>query len=540
MTNGQNMQPIFILPEGSTRNSGRSAQKSNIAAAKALADTVRTTLGPKGMDKMIVSGGGTITITNDGVTILDEMEIEHPAAKMLVDVAKVQEAEVGDGTTTAVIIAGELLSNAEALIEKNIHPTVVAKGYEIAARKSQEILDKLSEKITINDKAILTKIAATAMTGKNVEYETKQKLSKMATQAILKVKEESKKQIVIDLNNIKVEKKSGAATEDSQLIDGLVIDKERVHSSMPREIKNAKVLILDTSLEVKDTEIDAKIQITSPNQLQEFIEQEENMLKEMVDKIVKVGANTVFCQKGIDDIAQHYLAKHRIFAIRRVKESDAKRLARATNAKIITNLKDLSKSDLGSAGLVSERKISGEHMTFIEKCKNAKAVTLLVRGGTDHVVSEVERALTDAIGDVAAAVSTKKIVAGGSSIELEISRQLRKYADSFSGREQLAIRAFADALEVIPITLAENAGLDPIDTLAELKSKHDAKQKWAGLNVFTGKVEDMRKKGVLEPAKIKQQAISSSSDVAIMILRIDDIVASRPSAPQLPEQGMMQ
>tara|TARA_Y100000034_G_scaffold89080_1_gene107051 strand:- start:1364 stop:2983 length:1620 start_codon:yes stop_codon:yes gene_type:complete len=535
-----NIQPVFILPEGYTRNQGKTAHKANIAAAKAVADTVRTTLGPKGMDKMIVSGSGRVTITNDGVTILDEMEIEHPAAKMLVEVAKVQEAEVGDGTTTAVILAGELLKQAENLIDKNIHPTVIAKGYELAAAKAQELLNKFSEKISIKDRALLTKIAATAMTGKNVEYETKQKLSKMAVQAIMSVSERKGNEITIDLNDIKIERKPGADTENSKLIEGIVIDKERVHSSMPREIKNTKVLLLDAPLEVKDTEIDAKIQITSPSQVQEFIEQEEAMLRGMVEIIKKSGATTVFCQKGIDDTVQHLLAKNNIFAVRRVRESDMKRLAKATSGKIITSLKDLEKSDLGKAGLISERKISDEHMIFVEKCSHAKAVTLLVRGGTEHVVSEVERALTDAIGDIAAAISTKQVVAGGSAIELELSRHLRKYAESFSGREQLAIIAFSDALEVIPTTLAENAGLDPIDTLAELKAKHDSKNRWAGLNVITGKVEDMWRKGVIEPSKIKVQAISSSSDVAIMLLRIDDIISAQNTPPQLPDGTQMQ
>jgi len=530
------VQPIYILPEGSTRNQGKNAQKSNIAAAKALADTVRTTLGPKGMDKMIVSSSGHVTITNDGVTILDEMEVEHPAAKMLVEVAKVQEAEVGDGTTTAVILAGELLNKAEALLDKNIHPTVIAKGYELAARKAQEILLKLAKNITLKDKKLLEQIAMTAMTGKNVEFETKKKLSKLAVKAVINVVEETKTQIIIDLNDIKIEKKAGDDTDNSELIEGLVIDKERVHTSMPRLINNAKVLLLDTPIEISETEIDAKIQITSPAQMQQFVEQEEQMLKDMVTSIVKTGANAVFCQKGIDDVAQHYLAKNGIFATRRMKESDMKRLAKATGGNIVTSLKDISKSDLGYAGRVEERKISGEHMIFVEKCKSAKAVTLLVRGGTEHVVSEVERALTDAIGDLAASVSTKKIIAGGSSIELEISRNIRHYADSFSGREQLAISAFADSLEVIPITLAENAGLDPINTLADLKSKHDAGKIWAGLNVYNGKVEDMWKNGVIEPMKIKSQAISSSSDVAIMLLRIDDIIAARPSAPVLPDQ----
>ncbi len=539
MSNG-NIQPVFILPEGSVRNTGRTVQKSNIAAARAVADTVRTTLGPKGMDKMLVNSMGNLVITNDGVTILQEIDVEHPAAKTIVEVAKVQELEVGDGTTSAVILAGELLKNAEDLLDKNIHPTVIAKGFELAAKKSQEILRKLSEPVKITNKSVLKNVAITAMTGKNVEYDTKQKLADIALKAIMSVMELRGKKTVIDLDNIKIEKKEGADSESSQLISGIVIDKDRVHPNMPSRVKNAKIVLLNVGLEIKETEIDTKVQITSPNQLQAFIEQEENMLKEMVDKIAKTGAKVVFCQKGIDETAQHYFSKKGILAVRRVKESDIGKLAKATAGSIISNLKDISKSDLGNAGLVEERKLGEEKMVFVENCKNPKAVSIIVRGGTEHVVAEVERAFKDAVGDLAAAISDGACVAGGGSIEMALSRMLRKYATSLGGREQLGVQAFADALESIPETLAENAGLDPIDIITELKANHGKGRRWAGINVFTGKVEDVWKRGVIEPIGIKSQAISSSSDAAIMLLRIDDVIAAKKTGDLSGAAGMTQ
>src|SRR3989344_5867358 len=459
------------------------------------------------MDKMLVDSVGDIIVTNDGVTILEEMQIEHPAAKMIVEVAKTQENEVGDGTTTAVILAGELLKNAERLLDQDIHPTVIAKGYRQAAEEAQNILNNISEKITINDEDLLKKIAITAMTGKGAEA-SKDDLALLIVKAV------------------KQEKRVGGGTTDSELIKGIVIDKERVSPSMPKQVKNAKVALLDVALEIKNPETDAKIQINEPSQLQAFIDQEERIIRDMVDRVVKSGANVIICQKGIDDLAQHFLGKNGIYAVRRAKKSDIEKLARATGAKIVSSLKELSKDDLGYAGLVEEIKIGDEEMTFIRECKNPKAVTLLVRGGTKHVVDEVERAVKDALGDIVASLKVGKVVAGGGATEVEVARELRKFANKMSGREQLAILAFADAFEIIPRTLAENAGLDPIDKLTELKAQHDKGMKWAGLDVFKGKVVDSWKEGVIEPLKIKTQATKSASEVAELILRIDDVIAA--------------
>ena len=527
------IQPIFILPEGTQRSVGRDAQRTNIMAAKIVAETVRTTLRPKGMDKMIVDSLGDVTVTNDGVTILEEMQIEHPSAKMIVEVAKTQENEVGDGTTTAVVIAGELLKNAETLLDQDVHPAVIARGYRLAADKALELLEQMAEKITPRDENVLKQIAMTAMTGKGAEY-AKEKLSELAVKAVKLVAEDNG---VVDKDNIKVEKRSGGSVEDSELIRGIVLDKERVHSSMPRLVKNAKIALLDKEIEIKKTEIDAKIEITSPDQLQAFLDQEEKMLKDMVEKVVGSGASVLICQKGIDDVAQHFLAKKGVYAVRRVSDSDMKKIAKATGGIVVSNLHDLSKDDLGFAGVVEERKIGDDQFTYIMECKNPKAVTILVRGGTEHVTNEIERALSDAVGDVAAALKDGKVVGGAGAPEVELAMQLRKYAESLSGREQLAVQSFADSMEVIPRTLIENAGLDPIDIMTELKSAHAKKQNWAGVDVFTGKITDSWKKGVIEPLKIKTQAISSASEVAIMILRIDDVIASSGSkgkGPQMP------
>jgi len=520
-------QPIFILSEGTQRTLGRDAQRNNIMAAKLVAETVRTTLGPKGMDKMLVDSVGDIIVTNDGVTILEEMQIEHPAAKMIVEVAKTQENEVGDGTTTAVILAGELLKNAERLLDQDIHPTVIAKGYRQAAEEAQNILNNISEKITINDEDLLKKIAITAMTGKGAEA-SKDDLALLIVKAVKQVIEldDENNILNLDLEDIKLEKRVGGGTTDSELIKGIVIDKERVSPSMPKQVKNAKVALLDVALEIKNPETDAKIQINEPSQLQAFIDQEERIIRDMVDRVVKSGANVIICQKGIDDLAQHFLGKNGIYAVRRAKKSDIEKLARATGAKIVSSLKELSKDDLGYAGLVEEIKIGDEEMTFIRECKNPKAVTLLVRGGTKHVVDEVERAVKDALGDIVAALKVGKVVAGGGSTEVEVARELRKFANKMSGREQLAILAFADAFEIIPRTLAENAGLDPIDKLTELKAEHDKGMKWAGLDVFKGKVVDSWKEGVIEPLKIKTQATKSAAEVTELILRIDDVIAA--------------
>jgi len=527
-------QPIFILPEGYQRTMGKEAQRVNIMAAKQVSEAVRTTLGPKGMDKMIVDSLGDLIVTNDGVTILKEMGIEHPAAKMVVEVAKTQEEQVGDGTTTAVVLAGELLKNAESLLDQDIHPTVIVKGYRLASKKAQEILDNMSEKITEDNDDILKKIAMTAMTGKGAEA-SKELLADLVVKSIKQVMDKEDK-IIIDLDNIKVEKSAGEGIEDSELIQGILLDKEKVNSGMPRIIKNAKIALIDSPIEIKSPETDAKIQITDPNQLEAFIAQEENMLKKMVDKIIASGANVVLCQKGIDDIAQHFLARNKIYACRRVKKSDMEKLARATTGRIINNLDDLSQEDLGSSGVVEEVHIGDEKMTSVKECPNAKAVTLLIKGGTEHVVDEVERAIQDALGDVAASLKDSRVVAGAGAPEIEVAKHLRDYANSLSGREQLAVFAFADSIEIIPRTLSENAGLDPIDMLTELKSEHDKGNKWAGIDVFSGKIVDSWKDGVIEPLKIKTQAIKSASEVAELILRIDDVIAGTSSKeePQMP------
>jgi len=532
-------QPIFILPEGTQRTMGKDAQRNNIMAAKIVAETVRTTLGPKGMDKMIVDSLGDVTITNDGVTILDEMQIEHPAAKMIVEVAKTQEDEVGDGTTTAVVLAGELLKNAEDLLEKNVHPTIITRGYRLAAQKAQEILDNIAENISSEDEDVLKQIAITAMTGKGAEA-AKEKLAELAVTAVKQIADDH----AIDTENIKIEKKVGNGISDSELIKGIVLDKEAVHTSMPKLVKDAKVALIDSAIEIKSPETDTKVQISDPTQLQNFIEQEEKILKGMVDKIINSGANVVFCQKGIDDIAQHYLAKSKIYAARRIKKSDMDKLARATGAAVITNLEDLNSEDLGNAGVVEEQKVGDEEMTYVKECKNPKSVTLLIRGGTEHVVDETERAMKDAIGDIAASLKNGKVVAGAGSPEVEVAKELRKFATSLSGREQLAVLSFAEAIEVIPRTLSENAGLDPIDMLTETKVQHDSGNKWAGIDVFSGKVVDAWQTGVIEPLKIKVQAIKSASEVTELILRIDDVIAGGEGSgkgggmPPMPPGGM--
>ncbi len=523
--NGQGQQPIFILPEGALRDTGKSAQRTNIAAAKAVADAVRTTLGPKGMDKMLTDSLGDVVITNDGVTILEEMEIQHPAAKMLVEVAKTMDDEVGDGTTTATVIGGSLLKEAEILLDQNIHPIMIARGYRLAKEKALEILDKIATTVTIKDKKTLEEIAMTAMTGKGAEA-AKDYLAKIAVDAVVSVADESNGKISVDLDNVKIEKKAGASTDQTELVKGLLIDKERVHSGMPSSVKNAKIALVDAALEIKESETDAQIRITDPSQMQAFVEQEEKILKEMVEKVKKSGATVLFCQKGIDDLAQHYLSKAGIYAARRVKKSDMEALARATGARLVTNLDDLESADLGYAGLVEEKKIAGDEMTFIRECKDPKAVSLLVRGGTEHVVDEVERAMKDAVGGIAATLEVGKFVAGGGSPEAEVAKELRAYANKVGGREQLAVNAFANALEIIPRTLAENAGLDPIDILVELRAQHEKKNINAGVNVFSGKVEDMLKQSVVEPLKIKTQAISSAAESAEMILRIDDVISA--------------
>ncbi len=529
-------QPILILPEGTLRSKGKDAQANNIAAAKAVAETVKTTLGPKGMDKMLVDSLGDITITNDGVTILEEMQIEHPAAKMMVEVAKAQNEAVGDGTTTAVVFAGELLKRAGELLEQDIHPIMITKGFKLAKLKALDVLEKYGTDVGISDEKQLQQIANTAMTGKSAERASDY-LSDLAVRAIKRVATVGDGSIV-DTDNIKVEKKHGGSISDTMLIDGILIDKEVVHSGMPKAIKNAKISLLDAALEVKELEGDAKISIDSPEKMQAFLNEEDRMLRKMVDSIVKSGATVVLCQKGIDDMVQHLLAKKGVLAARRVKKSDMDKLAMATGAKVVSSIEELSSSDLGTAGNVEERKVGTDRMIFVEKCRQPKAVTILIRGGTEHVVDEVERALEDAVKDVAAALELGKLVPGGGASEIEVSRALRKYADSFSGREQLAIQAFADAIEVIPRVLAENAGLDPIDKLALLRSEHDKGKKSYGLNVFSGRVVDMLREGVVEPLKIKLQAIKSATEAAEMILRIDDIIAASSDSGRGMPSGM--
>jgi len=530
-------QPIIILREGATRNRGQEAQNNNFAAARAVAGAVRSTLGPKGMDKMLIDGMGDITITNDGVTILKEMDIEHPAAKMMVEIAKTQDSEVGDGTTTAVVIAGELLKNAEGLLAQSVHPTVIAEGYRMAAAKALVMLDGFSITVKPTDTAMLKKIAETALTGKNAEV-TKDRLCDIIVKAITFVTDPDGK---VDIAHINVEKKVGGSADDTNLIEGMVIDKERAHPSMPKSVKNAQILLLNAALEFKKTEVNAKINISTPGQAQAFLDEEEHMVHVMVDKVVKSGATVLFCQKGIDDVAQHYLAKAGILATRRVKKSDIENLARATGANIVNSIDAINPKDLGSAGLVEERKVSGDEMIYVSMCKNPKAVSIIVKGGTEHVVDELERAIHDALMVVSVVVEGKKIVAGGGAAETELSLQLRKYASQEGGRVQLAIEAFASAMEVIPRTLAENAGLDAIDMLVAIRAAHEAGKKNFGLNVYEGKPVDMLKAGVVEPLRVKTQAISSAAEAAVMILRIDDIIASsRSAAPGggMPPGGM--
>lgn len=522
------------MPEGTTRTVGRDAQRMNIAVAYAVASAVRTTLGPKGMDKMLVSDLGDVIITNDGATILEEMNLEHPAGKLVVEVAKAQDKEVGDGTTTAAAIAGDLLKNASELLDQNIHASTIVKGYKMASQKAISILPEIADKISIGDKENLNKIAAVSLGSKSAGVgNSKEFLANLVVDAITMVANQENGHIVVDADQIKLEKKEGGSTDNTSLIRGIVVDKEMVHSGMPKNIKDAKVLLMDVALEIDKPETDTKIEITSPAQLSAFLKQEENMLKEMVEKIAKSGANVLFCQKGIDDVAQHFLAKNNIAAVRRVKKSDLEKLAKATSARIITSFDDIAESDLGFAGNVTEKKIAGEAMIFVENCKNPKSVTLFIRGGSEHVVNEVERAIKDAIGSVTSAVEVGYYVSGGGSTEIEVAERLRLYARETGGREQLAIEAFAKSLEIIPKTLAESAGMDLIDTVVSLRAKHNENLKWHGVDVYEGKIKDMKALGVIEPMKTKRQAISSASEAAEMILRIDDVIASR-SKPQMP------
>ncbi|MCI4334837.1 MAG: TCP-1/cpn60 chaperonin family protein [Thermoplasmata archaeon] len=522
--------PILVLREGTKREKGRGALSNNIAAAKAIADAVRSTLGPRGLDKMLVDSMGDVVVTNDGVTILKEMDVEHPAAKMLVEVAKTQDQECGDGTTTAVVLAGELLKRAESLIEQNVHPTIISQGYRLAAQKALEVLNGISQPVKVDDYETLRRIAVTAMASKSVSFNRDQ-LADIAVKSVSAVAEKTETGHYVDLDNIQIIKKQGGSLSDSSLIEGVIVDKEKVHSGMPTHVANPKIALLDAALEIKKTEIDAKIEINDPSQLNAFLQEEENMLRRMVEQVKKSGATVVLCQKGIDDLAQHFLAKEGIYAVRRVKKSDMEKLAKATGANIVSKVSELTPADVGSAGLVEEKKIGEDSLTFVTGCKNAKAVSVLLRGGTEHVLDEIERSMDDALNVVAVAVEDGRIIYGGGAAASEIALRLRDEAAKVGGREQIAFESFAEALETVPRTLAENAGLDPIDILIELRQSHKGGKKFAGVNVHSGKVDDMSLLHVIEPIRVGRQAIQSATDAAVMILRIDDVIASKSGGP---------
>ena len=519
-------QPVLILKEGTTRSRGREAQRNNIMAARIIGEVLKTTLGPRGMDKMLIDSLGDITITNDGAAILDEIEVEHPAAKMMVEIAKTQDDMVGDGTTTAVVLAGELLKRAEELLDQNIHPTIIVSGYRKAAQKAIETINNTAKPVDIEDRETLKKVALTSMASKAVGP-AKEHLAEIAIDAVKQIVEQRGERRVADIDNIQIIKKTGKGLFESQLVKGVIIDKEVVHPGMPKKIENAKIALLDCPLEIEKTEFSAEIRIRDPTQMKAFLDQETQMLKEMVEKIKAAGANVVFCQKGIDDMAQHFLAKEGILAARRVKQSDMEKLARATGGRIITDLDDLTSQDLGAAGIVEERKIGEDKMIFVENCKNPRSVAVLIRAGLERMVDEAERAMTDALSVVSDVIEHNKIVAGGGATEMEIAKELRDYAAKVGGREQLAIEAFADSIEIVPRTLAENAGLEPIDIIVELRTTHEkADGHPMGVNVFTGKIENMYSNGVVEPAIVKEQAVKSATESASMILRIDDVIAA--------------
>jgi len=514
-------QPLIIMSEDSQRTSGKDAQSMNITAGKAVAESVRTTLGPKGMDKMLVDDSGGVVVTNDGVTILDEMDIEHPAANMIVEVANTQEDEVGDGTTTAVVISGELLGKAEDLLDQDIHATILAQGYRQAAEKAKEVLEDLAIEVDEDDQEILESIAATAMTGKGAEN-AKDTLSTLVVDAVRAVADEDG----IDTDNVQIETVVGGSIDESELVEGVIIDKERVHENMPYSVEDANVALIETPIEVPETELDTEVNVTDPDQLQQFLDQEEQQLKEYVDKIAAAGADVVICQKGIDDMAQHYLAQEGILAVRRAKTSDMKALSRATGARVVSNIDDISADDLGFAGSVSQKEIGGDQRIFVEDVEDAKAVTLVLRGGTEHVADEVERAVVDSLGVVSVTLEDGQVLPGGGAPETQLALELRDFADSVGGREQLAVEAFADAIDVVPRTLAENAGHDPIDSLVDLRSQHDSGETTVGLDAYSGDVIDMVEEGVVEPLRVKTQAVESATEASVMILRIDDVIAA--------------
>ena len=531
--------PVVLLKEGGSETKGRDAQKNNIAAAKIIAEIVHTSLGPRGMDKMLVDSLGDVTITNDGATILKEIDVQHPAAKMLVEISKTTDNEVGDGTTSAVILAGALLENAESLLDQNVHPTIIVDGYRKAAKKAKQFLQDIAETVTANDKTILNKIAKTSMQTKLVRKDSDQ-LADIVVKAVLEVAEKEGDKYTVDIDDIKVEKKAGGSIKDSVIIQGIVLDKEIVHGGMPRKISDAKIALINKALEISKTETDAKINISNPQQLKSFLDEENRMLKNMVDKVIGSGANVVLCQKGIDDMAQHYLAKAGIIAVRRIKESDLTKLAKATGARIVNNLDDIFEKDLGDAQLVEERKIEEDKWVFIEGCKHPKSVTLLLRGGSQRVVDEVERSVHDSLMVVKDVIEKPEIVAGGGAPETYAATKIRSWAKSLEGREQLAAEKFADSLESIPLTLSENAGMDPIDTLTVLRSRQMKGEKWTGIDVMKGKIGNMKSSDIIEPLAVKLQIVSAAAEAACMILRIDDVIATQKSAGPPPgaEGGM--
>jgi thermosome len=530
-------QPILILKEGASRNRGKQAQSSNIQAARTIAEVVRATLGPRGMDKMLVDSLGDLTITNDGHEILKEIDVEHPAAKMMVEVAETQDDEVGDGTTTAVVFAGDLLKQAQELLDKNIHATTIVAGFRKAAEEAARILNEVAIDVNLDDRETIKKIAITSMRSKVIGLEGDH-FANIAIDAVTQVMETKDGEPTADKDDIQVMKKTGKSLLDTELIQGIIIDKEVVHSDMPKNIENAKIALLDCPLEIEKTEMDAEIRIRDPTQMKAFLDEESRMLEEMVEKIVNTGANVLLCQRGIDDLAQYFLTRGGVLSVRRIKASDMEKLAKATGGRTVSNLDDLTKDDLGAAKLVEERKIGEDKMVFVEECKNPKAVSILIRAGLERLIDETERALNDAICVVIDVVKNNKMVAGGGAIEGELSKRIRNYADKVGGREALAIEAFAESLEIIPTTLAENAGLDVIDIIVSLRAAHEKKNGlWQGVNVYAGKVGNMLKEDVLEPLAVKQQAIKSAVEAASMILRIDDIIAAAKTPPPPPKGG---
>ena len=524
--------PIIVLKEGTERERGKGAANSNIAAARAIADAVRSTLGPRGMDKMLVDSMGDITITNDGVTILKEVDVEHPAAKMLVEVAKTQDQQCGDGTTTAVVIAGELLKRAESLLDQNIHPTIITRGFQLALQETDKLLaNSIGTKVTNENRAeILKDVARTAMGSKGV-FGSRDKLAEIAVHAVERIAEQRGDRMVADTTLIKLEKRHGGTIDDTELIEGIILDKERGHSRMPKSVKGAKIALLNSALEIKKTEIESKISIKAPSQIQGFLDQEEATFKRFAAQVKETGANVVISQKGIDDVVLHYLSKDGILALKQVKESDLQKLARATGAKIVTGVRELTSADLGAADLVEERKVGEENMTFVTGCKNPRSVSILIRGGTEHVTQEVERSVEDALKVVASVIEDGVVCPGGGATEIDLAVHLRRHAPTVGGREQLAVEAFAQALEVVPWALSENGGYDSINTLIELRGAHDGANanRNVGVNLADGKSADMWKLHVLEPLRVKRQAVSSAVEVANMVLRIDDVIASKKS-----------